>query len=95
VPNRGDNTIISQPTSGDRGGPGYEKNRMVPYSFQMEGGESSTIIPMETHIHINPLQVNRNTHNHQAQGTIGETQDTWITPQWGRYIVHGTQMSHD
>jgi hypothetical protein len=77
------------------GGTGPEKMRMVPHSFQMEGGE---------YIHSNPKRntqrnrtsfpVTRNTNNYQAQVTIGEPQDTRISPQWGRDI-HRTQTCYD
>jgi hypothetical protein len=56
-----------------------EKMRMVPYLLQMEGGESIRSNPKRnTQRNISSVPVNRNTKNDQAQGTIGEPQDTWI-----------------
>jgi hypothetical protein len=49
------------------GGVGSEKMRMVPHSFQMEGGESITNNPKQnTQRNITRLPVNRNTDNHQT-----------------------------
>jgi hypothetical protein len=77
------------------GRPGSGKMRMVPYSFQMEGKGSIINSPKgNTHMNQTRLQANRNMHNHQMQGTIGEPHDTRIPPQWGRYI-HRIQTSHD
>jgi hypothetical protein len=77
------------------GGAGTEKMRMVPYRLQMEGGESIHSNPKRnTQKNINSVPVNRNMNNDQAQGTIGEPQDTWIPSQWGQDI-HRTQTCYD
>jgi hypothetical protein len=77
------------------GGPGTRKMCMVPYRLQMEGGESIHSNPTRnTQRNISSVPTNRNMNNDQAQGTIGEPQDTWIPSQWGRDI-HRTQACYD
>jgi hypothetical protein len=77
------------------GGAGPRKMCMVPYIFQMEGGESIRSNPNQnTQRNRTSFPVNRSTNNYQAQVTIGEPQDTRIPPQW-RWDIHRTQTCYD